>query len=188
MVRSDKYTMEAQSTEEVLSQVDRISEKLCEEGRWGTVATSMDVVALYPSIDQDAAAKDAATAYLESGLTLEDVDVRVASVYVTANTTEEEVVKVRLWRLTPQRLHSKGCKPGVRIKELAGPLSRWERKQKVEDPTGDLDEITAPEPEDTKWSGLGRRYTREEEKRILAKMIEVAMKATFRNHCYGFDG
>ena len=37
-----------------------------------------------------------------------------------------------------------------------------------------------------KWKPFHREYTKEEGKRIIAKVLEVAIKTTFKNHIYSF--
>merc|ERR1712105_280870 len=52
-------------------------------------------------------------------------------------------------------------------------------------PGGDLEK--APKAE-SKWTAGRIDLNREERRTVIAKVIEVAIRETFRNHCYRFDG
>ena len=59
---------EAQATEEMLRVFDETAERTRTEGAERIVVASMDIKALYTSIDQEQSAKDTAAEYLRSGL------------------------------------------------------------------------------------------------------------------------
>ena len=40
----------------------------------------------------------------------------------------------------------------------------------------------------TKWKTMTRDYTEDDKKKIIAKVIEVAIQEIFANHVYRFDG
>ena len=52
-------------------------------------------------------------------------------------------------------------------------------------PGGDPEK--APKAE-SKWTAGRTDLSREERRAVLAKTIEVAIRETFKNHCYRFDG
>ena len=84
----------------------------------------MDVVALYPSLNQKEDAREVAGEYLESNLKIEGVDIRDAVVYLAVNCERSEIIKDGMTSLIPRRLHRKGTKPTIRSKELAGGWTR----------------------------------------------------------------
>ena len=86
-------SIEAQSTEELLREIDYCSERLVREGTTGLVIGSMDVKALYTSLDQLAAAKDIKEEFIRSELEVTNVDYRAAAVYLASTCSEAELSK-----------------------------------------------------------------------------------------------
>ena len=64
-------SIEAQSTEEVRRIIEDASERSKSEGVRNLVTASMDVVALYPSLNQRESAREVAQEFLDSGLQVE---------------------------------------------------------------------------------------------------------------------
>ena len=60
-----------------------------EESRW-TVAASIDVTALYPSLDIREAAKICGEAFAKSTLKCENINYRTATVFLAVTLTDEE--------------------------------------------------------------------------------------------------
>ena len=112
----DEHNYEAQSTEELMRDIEDTSIKAEEEGWDDLVVGSMDVVALYPSIDQTQAAKVVARRYLESGIVTEDVNYRAASIYLAVNADRDELIREGLAELIPARVHTRGRKPTARTR------------------------------------------------------------------------
>ena len=81
---------------------------------------------------------------------------------------------------------------------MSGPLTREERKELGKEEIADIDwdneeslalgERKDPEPRDfepeDRWAFTREPVTREERKKMVGKLIEVAIKATFKNHIY----
>ena len=94
-----------------------------EEGATGLIVASMDFKALYTSIDHNQSAKDVVEEFIRSGMTIEGMDYRVASIYITANSTRGQLVREGISYLIPTRIHAHVSKLTVRTKELAGGIS-----------------------------------------------------------------
>ena len=107
----------------------------------------------------------------ESELKFEGVDYLWAGKYIAMTCALAEIEESRLTDIVPKRKHRKGTRPGITTKETVA-------KKKE----GEEEEIA------TKWV-FGRTDFNEEEKRsLLAKVIEVAVRTTFKNHLYQFEG
>ena len=80
--RMDGESQEAQSTEEVLRMISEANTRLKKEGVSDLALGSMDVVALYLSLDQKRSAEIVAEAIMESDVKYCGVDMDMAGVYL----------------------------------------------------------------------------------------------------------
>ena len=101
---------------------------------------SLDVQALYPSLDQEESAKIVEKAVFESNAKISGVNYRAAQVYVASSMSYEEAKSRNLLKLLPRRVFRMGKKPGPTTTELG---------QKV----------SAPAPAPTQTPGSDRRST-----------------------------
>ena len=102
-----------------------------------------------------------------------------------------------------RRRETRGRKPTVKCLKMSGPLSRDQRKEESEKPRKEnIDDINwenggvrigeklDEDPEDTepdsKWLFTREPVSKEEKKRMMGKILEVAIKATFQNHIYTY--
>jgi hypothetical protein len=115
---------EVLSTEEMLRTIDDTSESTRNRNVCDLIVASMDVKALYSSLDQQQSARDVAAEFLHSQMDIQDVDVRAAVVYIASTCTKKKLQKDRLDHLIPVRLHKRGAKPGLKTKELSGGMPR----------------------------------------------------------------
>ena len=88
-------------------------------GAGDTMVGSLDVKALYPSLDQDHAADLVAQHVLESKARLPSVNYRCVQTFVASNLSEEEVKSRGLVDLVPGCLKKGGNRPGPRTLELS---------------------------------------------------------------------
>ena len=99
------------------------------------------------------AAKQAAQEYLESGIEIDNIDIRQAQVYIASAWTREKVVQEGLAKLIPRRKYKHGSKPGITTKEL-NTKANWEdlktKASSYGDGSGTLGQPTA------KPQGLGQ--------------------------------
>ena len=101
----------------------------------------MDVVALYPSIDQEQSAALIRDTFLDSDIKVTNVDVKAASLYLALTVPHEELVQEGFQNLVPRRKTNRGRKPTIRTHLMAGPLPRERRgcrknKEEQTQPTG----------------------------------------------------
>jgi hypothetical protein len=135
-----------------------------------------------------------ASEFLKSGLSINDIDMRAAVVYVASTCTRSELRKDHIDHLIPTRLHRKGAKPGVRTKELAGGMQGSKEakdtmrmmKEKADKLPPGTTRDSNPSHEDTKWTTTSTVPTKQEERLITAKVLEVAVRMILRHHIYKF--
>ena len=161
-------TSEVISSEEMLSLIDDLNKLLGEEGppEEGLCVGSLDVKALYPSLEIGKCARICHDRFLTSDLEFEDVDIKWASIYLALNLKVHQIVRADLQQLVPRRIVSANYKEG-------------------KDPTVltiGVDE--KQERERWKWYRDPTKYTRGAKKKVMAKVLEVMIEACFSNHLY----
>ena len=116
------------------------------------------------------------------------MDWKAAVLYLALTATREECQQDRIAHLIPRRLTNRGRKPTVRSPLVSGPLSREERRDPDLGSGGDLDDWDLEEELE-----VGQRLDTEKDRerpgninqrRVLGKVIEVAVRTTFKNHIY----
>ena len=168
--------LEDRSTEEVLAQLQETEVKIREDGLTGTMVGSLDVAALYPSLDQEGCAETVARFVRSSKVSLNGIDWRAAQVYLSSSLTENQVKEEALVGLVPRRLKTRGNRPGKTTTELS-------RKRK--DPTTTGPEVIEP----TKWAATDPSTLTETEKRLIISVVmKVAVRTVFAHHMYQFAG
>ena len=130
------------------------------------VVIGTDVVNLYPSLDITKVVEVVKEAILDIGISFDEVDYLEASRYVALNWSEAECQKSGLRRVLPRRRYRTGTRPGLTGE---GPLG-YQR--------GDQEQ----------WIFPSVTLTQEEKRLLLATVIELATKAMFTHHYYGFAG
>ena len=210
--------MEDNSTEQVLAQLQEAEETIREHGHDDTVVGSLDVQALYPSLDQEQAAEAVSRFVLRSKTKITGVNWRLSQVFLASNLTPGEIKQEGLTGLLPDRRKRKGNRPGGTTSELAMKIPMDERE--VEGMGDQVEEEEQHEPdfpgEDvwgsgggcspsgpgvaplpsgsktesrTKWKQTDVSGLTEENKRlIIAKVLKVAVRIIFKNHMYQFAG
>ena len=172
--------MEDQSTEEVLAQLEEAEQAIRDAGLDNTVVGSLDVRALYPSLDQRGSAEAVETFIMNSQVDVKGVDYRAVQVYLASNLSEKEVKREGLVKLLPRRTWKMGVRPGSTTTELG--------KKKGPEPGPELKSCASGRP-DSKWSHTDTTIlTEEDKKKLFSKMIKVAVLCVFKNHMYQFGG
>ena len=92
------------STEEVLSQLEEAQKAVASTGRRDTVVGSLDVKALYPSLDQMGSARIVAKFVKECPHDISNVDWRHAQVFIASNMDPHELKREGVMDLVPSRL------------------------------------------------------------------------------------
>ena len=99
----NKKSREAQSTEEVLRAVEEASVKLREERVQELVIGSMDVRALYPSLDIEASARIVSEEIIKSEIEYRGVDIKLAGVYLATALSKERQSREGIASLLPRK-------------------------------------------------------------------------------------
>ena len=145
-------------------------EKLNDQIRAGEVddqrimICSLDVSALYPSIDTKLASKIVRDEIRESPMKFEGVDWRWALVYLALTMTNGQKVDAGIQGLIPRRLVKKNDPPTIKTWEVDTKRERWWYPK----PPGFL--------------------TQDDKKIIMACVAEQMVLITFTSHCYMWEG
>jgi hypothetical protein len=176
--RAAETGTEIRSTEEMCAALEEVNIKVKEERvrRGGNVDTpnnnekdveivigSMDVSALYPSLDIDKAAEIIEKMIMESKLSV-DVDVTEMSTYIVSTHKQDEIDRKGLGDVCHKRRYNTNVRPGITGKAMTG---------------------SDKEKEDCKsWVPPVRTPTVIEKKMMLAMVIGHATKFVMNNHVY----
>ena len=150
---------------------------------------SLDVEALYPSIDQKEGPRIVAEEVFKSKVQYKNIDYHLAAVYLAITMDRQRQVKEGIAHLLPSRKArtKKGRKLTLHTKELGGPKGRKETSEEDQNMIGRNREEEPPveeDPEESKWFKFHRKYSQEEKRLLLSKVVQVALEATFSNHIY----
>ena len=167
---ADEHTDECNSTEEMLYHLGEAAREVAKKGKKVVVA-SEDADALYPNLDIIQSAKICGEAVRESKLNFDGVDYVWAGKYLAMTCSPVEIAESGLSEVVPKRKYKRGTRPGITTKETAGKKKEGEEEEKL-----------------TKWIFDRVDFTEEEKRKLLGKVIEVAVRTTFRNHVYQFEG
>ena len=135
---------------------------------------SMDVEALYPSIQINRSAKLVGEIVRESGVKIENVDYQTAATYIASNSSRTDISKWGMEKIIPKRRHKKGTRPGPTTGEL--------HKRRRYDSNGEEKES------ESKWVAVRKELSEKEKRQMVAKVIEIGIRTTFRNHIYQWGG
>ena len=126
------------------------------------------MIALYPSLLHEESARLCGDLIRTCPATFSNVDVKAATVFVATHCSPTEITRSGLGSIIPDRKHARGIKPTPSTPEL----------------TTRLGEEDAP----TKFRSLCPNITPQEERMILAKVIEVGVREVIKNHIYLWRG
>ena len=164
------------STEEVVSQLEDAAKEIRENKLRDTMVSSLDVRALYPSLDVEASSEGVAKFVRESKIEIEGIDWREVQVYLASSLDPHVQKREKIKHLLPARMWSKGNKPGPKTGEL---------RQRVQDTKNPVSR-----PKVSKWVPTDPdRDLSETDKRLLFSIVlKVATREVFRHHVYMFAG
>ena len=198
LVNVETPRMEDRSTEEVLSQLQEAEVSIRDQGLTDTMVGSLDVRALYPSLDQEGSARAVARFVLESNVEISGVDWRAAQIFVASNLTQEQVVAEGISEIVPRRLHKKGKRPRATTDELrmkrSNPASVPEEEPgQAWGPGGvapnPVRVVPRPVPQPSKWAETDTSTLTSMQRRLLLSMVMlVAVRIIFFHHQYQFAG
>ena len=77
-------------------------------------------------------------------------------------------------RILPRRKFTSGTRPGDTTKELYGKRLYNEEGEEVE--------------RESKWGRVRGELTKKDKRKIIGKVVEIAVKTLMRNHTYQFEG
>ena len=159
--------LEDLSTEEVLAQLKEAQDTVKEAGLKDVMVGSLDVKALYPSLDQEGSARAVAQFVRESEVELDGIDWRHVQVFLASHMDVHELKKEKVMHLVPARRKKGGCRPGIVTKEL------WVRK---EDPDN-KDSTSFP----TKWAQTDvTALSMDDKKLLMSLVVMVSTRLIFR--------
>ena len=159
---------ECESTQEMIYRID-------ESNRTNRIQTtnstyiigSLDVKALYPSLEVEATTELVREAVLASDINFSGINWRHACLYLALTLPEEEKERPPFKDILPRRKNTRGRRPGITTAEVMGPL--FEERESLYGP-------------------LPRQLSEEERKIVLAKVIKQATYTAMKNHTYRFGG
>ena len=159
-------TSESISTEDLLSLIDSMAGKIRDDNLEmdDLFIGSLDVEALYPSLEINQCSKLCGEMVSESGLKFEGVDWVWVAKYVALCWTREEVNRRELGELVPYKKSKRGFKPTLLTVSIDDKKERW-RFGKTPD-----------------------KYTSEDKKQLMQALVEITVSATFANHFYKWKG
>ena len=169
---------EDRSTGEVLSQLQEVKIKMQEEGLTDVTVGSLDISALYPSLNHKGSAETVYRLIMSSKMEFKGIDWRAAQVFLASNLSLQEVKDEGLEGLLPRRLKKKGVRPGWTTTELS--VKRPDPETAEGNDVGDPETKWAP-TDPSKLSWVQKRH-------ILARACQVAVRNVFAHHQYQFDG
>ena len=167
---------EDMSTEEVVAQLEEAQLEVKRLGLRNTMAGSLDVRALYPSLDQDGASESVAKFIRESKVEIKGINWREAQVFLGSNMDEHKLKREKALDLVPKRANVGGKRPGKTTLEL---------RQRAPNPKAE-----GGKPKASLWapSNPDEELSDTQKKCLLSLVVKVATRNVFRHHLYSFAG
>ena len=191
MVNMVRPRLEERSTEEVLSQLQEAETRMRDDGVVDSMVGSLDVAALYPSLDHEGAAEEVAKMIMKSQVSLAGIDWRAAQTFLASNLSEDQVKAEGLKSLVPNRLKARGKRPGnttneLKVKYCAPCDDPGEAREKLSSIQLSKEEKKASL---SKWAPTDvASLSNKDKRKIIAKVIKVSIKTVFLHHMYQFRG
>ena len=206
LMNLERPRMEERSTEEVLNQLQDAEQNIRELGLTDNMVGSLDVIALYPSLDQDGTAEEVFKMIERSQVEMSGNDWHAAQVFLSSNLSLTEIKSEGLKGLVPSCLKAWGPRPGHTTTELGA------KRKDPEDPQVAIGEDIqgsgggcpssgprgSPLPKGNKPCNQGvpnkwaetdvSQLSVRDKKKILGKVMKYAIKNIFRHHMYQFGG
>ena len=154
-----------ESTEDLLAAIEETNKGTHEEQ---LIVGSLDVKALYPSLDIPFTAEIVAQEFIDSEVDVlsESVDVQELGLYLVLNMTEDQLEELKIREYCPVRKLTRGRKPNMTGQAALNKTKRekiWSPPINTE-PTGEMIKV------------------------MLAQAIKIAIKIVMKGHVYKFNG
>ena len=164
--REDSFACE--STEDILAEIDTLNKEHATSPGNKLMVGSLDVKALYPSLDIPFASKMIAQEYLKSDVDIHEssIDVDTLGLYLILTVDEEELKEEKIRDYCPTRAKTLGRKPNITGQATASAATRA----------------------NTWRQPLCSNPDKETRKRMFAKALEVGINAVMNTHVYKFAG
>ena len=162
-IQAQGVSVEAISTEDMLSLVDKITEELKKMNlsKDDAIVASLDVKGLYPALDIPVVTKIAAKMVMESGLRMAGINYTWAVIYLALDLSKAEIKRRGLEKLVPVKKERRGRPPTIlSIGEDVKSQERW----KFVKPT--------------------TFFTSEEKAKVMESVLEIMILTTFGCHVY----
>ena len=155
-----------ENTEEILAEIRNLNQRGFEND---TVIGSLDVKALYPSLDVEFAAEIVAKKFRESQYEIEGVNYNEEGLYLALSKTEKELDKLRLLEYCPRRKSKRGRPPVI---------------------TGKAATSSKDEERYGPWKSPAKIPNKAAQKTMLSEALRVAIENIMKNHIgiYKFNG
>ena len=165
---TEEMTTNCENTEEILAEIRKINEaeKEDKDDERDVILGSLDVVALYPSLQIDYTAKIVSETFVNSDLKIEGIDTKELGLYISLNTSNEQMeMKENIRRFCPTRKTKKG-KPTV-----SGHAAKNDTEDRYK-----------------QWTFPDEEPNEHEKKEMVAEALEIVIKFVMTNHIYECNG
>ena len=152
-----------ENTEEILAEIRDLNQQGIEND---AVVGSLDVKALYPSLDVEFTAEIVAKEFRESQFEVEGVDYKELGLYLAICKTEQDLEKLGLSQFCPRRKSKYGRPPVITGKATT---------------SGKDEERYGP------WNLPAKEPNETDKKRMLSEALRVAIEYIMKNHIYKFN-
>ena len=149
------------STEDLLSRIDQLNER---ENLDNCIIGSMDVSALYPSIDIEFSVDKCVEMIYESNVKFENVNIDELGLHLSLSTDEQILMEQGLNRFCPTR-KKKGKRPTI---TASGSESNAEKRWQC-------------------WNKREIKPSPEDERKMICYALGITMKTTLQNHIFIYN-
>ena len=178
LVAAQSPRMEDLSTEEVMVQLQEAQAMVRETCTKDVMVGSLDVRALYPSLDQEGSARAVADLIMRTPTKVAGIDWRSAQVFIASNMDHHELLREGIESMVPKRKNRGGKRPGKTTPELS--------MKKLA--PGDAE--PAKKSKQSLWEDTDPYNTLSDldKTRLLATVMLIATRLVFKFHIYRFGG
>ena len=164
---NEEFSSENQleSTEDLQAKIQQFND-LPSSDRQDIVVYSMDVKALYPSLDIRRTSEAVMTVIEKSSVVFKEIDYTELSRYLAVTVEEKVIEDLGLREVTMSRRYKKGARPSVIGEEMK---KHWEEDK-------------------SSWLRPSREPTEEERRRMLALAVAKDVECVMKKHVYKFAG
>ena len=187
LVATQNPRMEDLSTEEVMAQLKETQEMIRETRATNVMAGSLDVRALYPSLDQEGSARIVSNHIKNTTANIVGIDWNATQIFVASNMDEHKIKREGLLSLVPRRRKKRGKRPGQTTEELFTNKRNPQIETVIEDET---DKVHKKKVLQSKWEDtVPEDSLSDDNKRLLLAMVMlIATRLIFKYHVYSFAG